>query len=80
MAVGDGNHRCIPVTVPPHALSGLAQLLDLRRGQEFPAPALGIGELSGRFGRTFPKTSIGGLEGDFDNPPVFDRLLTRTFP
>jgi hypothetical protein len=66
--------------VPPDPLRGLGQLLDLCGGQELPAPALGVRALAGRFGQTFPKTSIEGLEGDLDNPPVFDRPRTRTFP
>jgi hypothetical protein len=68
------------VAVPPDALRGFDQLLDFCRGQEFPAPPLGIPGLAGWFVQTFPKTSVEGLEGNLDNPPLFDRSRTRTFP
>src|ERR1700722_7567048 len=80
MAVGDQNHGGVAMAVPPNALSGPDQLLDLGWRQKFPAPTISIPRFSGRIARTFPKTSIGGLESDFDNAPVFNRLRTRTFP
>jgi hypothetical protein len=63
--------------MPPDPLGCFSQLLDLCRGEELTTPALCIRALPGRFDQTFPKTSIGRLEGDFDNAPVFDRPRTE---
>lgn len=78
--VGDQDHRGVPVPVPSDLLSGLRQLFDLCRGQKLPAPAFSVGALPGWFSLTFPKTRIGGLEGDLDHPSIVARPRSRTFP
>ncbi len=80
VAVSDEDHGSVAVALPPEALGGCDQLLDLCRGEKLPAPALGIGALPGRVTRTFPKTRIGGGEGDLVNCTVLRAFGGRTFP
>jgi hypothetical protein len=80
VAVGDENKRAVPVSVASCLFSRSLKLLNLGFGQEFPAPTLGVRHSAEWFHRTFPFTSIGGIEGDLQNTPVSLLFWSRTLP